>query len=137
MRTLFLVLLLCSPLYAQDWHDTAEDGKLPALQQALAANPALLNARDDEGETALMEAAEEGHLEVVRWLLSQGARVDLQDDDGETALMEAAEEGHEDMVRLLLRSGSPIGTRDRHLRSALDKAKSPEIRELLRARGAR
>ncbi|KAG8303603.1 Ankyrin repeat A protein 2 [Homalodisca vitripennis] len=52
------------------------------------------------GETALMLAATEGHLEIVRMLILAGANVNHEDHVdrqaiwGETALMLAATEGH-------------------------------------------
>lgn len=51
MRHCFLFLLLSSSLWAQEWHSLAEEGHLPAIQQALNRDPGLLNSRDDEGET--------------------------------------------------------------------------------------
>lgn len=45
------------------------------------------------GKTPLLEAAQKGHVEIVRCLLEAGANKDLASDDGVTPLLLAAEEG--------------------------------------------
>jgi len=54
-----------------------------------------------EGFTALMTAAAEGQLEVVRYLLDHGADRSLEDKDGDTALSFARQKGHAEVVELL------------------------------------
>jgi len=53
----------------------AKEGSLGAVKQLLATARRQVNARNIVGETALMTAALNGHLEIVRALLSQGAEV--------------------------------------------------------------
>jgi ankyrin repeat protein len=134
MKKLLWIFLLTLPVHATGWHDAAENGNLEAVKSLLAGDASLLNSVDHEGETALMEAAEEGREEVVRFLLERGAAVDTQDAEGETALMEAVEAGHETVTRLLLRAGSPVGTLDHEGRNAEDRAESPELKALFEAR---
>jgi len=54
-----------------------------------------------EGFTALMMAASEGHIEVARVLLLNGAAIDTIDRDGDTAKKFASEKGHTAMLELL------------------------------------
>ena len=56
----------------------------------------------------LCEAAESGHADVVRVLLSAGAWVDGEDRTSITPLMLAAREGHDAVVELLLDSGADV-----------------------------
>jgi len=49
-----------------------------------------INLKNDLGKTKLIEAVENGNLEIVKDLLSLGANVDVSDNDGNTALMYAA-----------------------------------------------
>ncbi|XP_054279213.1 ankyrin repeat domain-containing protein 50 [Macrosteles quadrilineatus] len=66
------------------------------------------------GETALMLAAGQGHLEIVRLLVSAGADVNHQDhcftvsQSGETALMCATQGDHPHTVSELLSSGANL-----------------------------
>ena len=71
-----------------------------------------VDARDDDGWTALMWAAQEGRADAVRLLIGAGADVDIDDDDGWTALMLAAGEGRADAVRLLIGAGADVNADD-------------------------
>jgi hypothetical protein len=64
---------------------------------------AALNAKDKDGETALMKAAANGHVAVVKRLFS-AANIEMWEVDkqGRTALMKAAANGQEAVVRLFL-----------------------------------
>lgn len=66
----------------------------------------LSDAWSDEGQTALILAARNGHLEVVEALLKAGADPDHATADGRTALIMAAEGGHATVVESLLRAGA-------------------------------
>jgi len=54
------------------------------------ANP---NEIDDEGETALHQAAWRGHVLVIKLLLEEDADPGLKDQTGQTALHQAASNG--------------------------------------------
>ena len=53
--------------------------------QILIGAGARVDAQNDEGRTALMEAAYEENLEAVKTLLEAGSNVDLSDKEGKTA----------------------------------------------------
>jgi ankyrin repeat protein len=61
--------------------------------------------RVDQGFSALMLAARNGHLEVVRLLLAAGADVNAKSSNGDTAMMVAAGKGHTEVVQVLLAKG--------------------------------
>ena len=50
----------------------------------------LTRTMNDEGNTALIPAAETGHMEIARLLLEAGANKDWQDCEFSTALILAA-----------------------------------------------
>lgn len=58
--------------------------------------------------TPLMEAAQEGHVDLVKFLLSKGANVHAQTATGDTALTYACENGHTDVADVLLSHGADL-----------------------------
>ncbi|ROT81853.1 putative serine/threonine-protein phosphatase 6 regulatory ankyrin repeat subunit A-like [Penaeus vannamei] len=77
--------------------------------------PRLLAPRatkDFFAEKPLHVAAEEGHDEVAKMLVSMGANVNDKNDEGCTPLHVAAEEGHEAMVQELAVRGADANAKD-------------------------
>ncbi|MDZ7694726.1 MAG: ankyrin repeat domain-containing protein, partial [Balneolaceae bacterium] len=58
------------------------------------------------GQTALMQAAREGHSLVVKYLLEEGANVKLRDRNGETALSIALDNDQKEIANQLKRAGA-------------------------------
>ena len=66
-------------------------------------------ATTDDEYTALMYAAQDGHVEVARLLLERAADPNLATtDDGVTALILAADEGRLEIVQLLVSFGADL-----------------------------
>ncbi|KAL4609137.1 M-phase phosphoprotein 8 isoform X1 [Arapaima gigas] len=82
-----------------------------------------VNARQKNGSTALMHAAEKNFLTTVAILLEAGALVNAQTLSGETALMKACKRGNADIVRLLLEYGADCNILSKHQTNALHFAK--------------
>jgi ankyrin repeat protein len=121
------------------------EGMLDILKLAAAAgaDPRLTNRY---GGTALIPAAERGHVEVVDWLL-ENTKVEVNHVNrlGWTALLEAivlSDGGprHQRIVASLIRHGADVNIPDREGRTPLYHARSrghTEIRALLESAGAR
>jgi len=121
------------------------EGLLDILKLAAAAgaDPRLTNRY---GGTALIPAAERGHVEVVDWLLAN-TKVEVNHVNrlGWTALLEAivlSDGGprHQRIVATLIRHGADVNIPDREGRRPLDHARArgfTKIQELLEAAGAR
>jgi ankyrin repeat protein len=60
----------------------------------------------------LSEAAESGHIEVVKLLLDAGAHVDARKTFGITPLLAAVRNGHSEVVSLLLDQGADPSAKD-------------------------
>ena len=61
---------------------------------------------DENGVSALIAAAHQGHAKVVEVLLDEGAAPDQQAPKGSSALMAASGEGHVSVVKVLLDGGA-------------------------------
>lgn len=113
MKPLFLLLSTVIVFSAASKSLAAEKKWHPAIAEALDRDdPAPLRTligagfnfdTQDEvsGETVLMMAAARAKLQVMKLLVSEGAKLDLQDKNGSTALHRAAKESS-DGVKLLL-----------------------------------
>lgn len=71
-----------------------------------------VDARDDQGRTALMDHSAKGRLDMMKLALAQGANPNLLSAEGKTALIEAIEGGKLEAVKLLLEKGANINTKD-------------------------
>lgn len=94
-------------------------------------------AVDKEGWTALHYAATKGHLDVVKYLISNDADVDADSPSNATPLMMAARYGHIHVVKYLLDHGADLTAKNTQNLTAIDmanKANQSEIRDGLIAR---
>ncbi|KAK9447953.1 ankyrin repeat-containing domain protein [Limtongia smithiae] len=64
----------------------ASDNNIPAVRAYLATGSHTANDQDPNGYTALHAAASYSHLDLLRFLVSEGGNVNITDDDGETPL---------------------------------------------------
>ncbi|CAE7865034.1 TNKS2 [Symbiodinium microadriaticum] len=114
----------------------AFDGELQEVQTLLdkSADPM---AKDGRGNTALSEAAVQGHIEVVKCLLDWKAPIgsdpNAAGNDGRTALHRACFQGHQAVAQVLLEHGSDPRTKDRHGELPYDMASNDETRAALEA----
>lgn len=100
-------------LPAMTIHKAAYNGYLGALRILLDANADIDSRYGEWCSTALHLAAEQGHTDIVGFLLKSGASVDLKNDLDKTPLWLAVYEGHNQISKMLLDAGaspSPWGT---------------------------
>ncbi len=69
-----------------------------------------------------MKASGEGHSEIVKFLLDNGAAIDAVNLRTQTALIHAVGRGHLDVVGLLLSKGADVSIRDIFYETAWDLA---------------
>lgn len=82
---------------------------------ALSQCPYLdVNWQDSEGNTALITAAQAGHITITNYLLNYycGLDIERRNCHGFTALMKAAMQGRADCVRSLMLAGASLNSRD-------------------------
>ena len=78
-----------------------------------------INAKDADGMTALMHAANFARDKVTKLLLKHGADAKIRDSSGKTALMYAADHEEDDVARLLLEHGADVNAKDKSGNTAL------------------
>src|ERR1700723_466782 len=100
---------------------------------ALLDKGAGVNARDNDGATALLAASRQGYLDVVLVLLAKGAEVNAKDNKGVTALMVASATGQLDIVQALLAKGADINAKAPQGYTALMAASGTGHLEIVRA----
>lgn len=91
------------PLTEGDMHEFIECARYGELEdvESYVADGADVNFKGHGGSTALHKAAANGHVEVVRFLASKGAKL-LTNESASTPLHWAAMNGQGDTVKLLL-----------------------------------
>ena len=85
----------------------------------------------NNGETALMAAANNGHFGVVEFLLEDGADLAKVTTYGWTALHFAAQQGHAEILSLLMAYGASLTARMTDGRLPIDLAANDAIRVLI------
>ena len=85
-------------------HYAASVGNLSAVELLSNARPEMINAKGNNGQTALYFAAENGHLESVSYLLSHGADPSIQTNHGMNALLCSLYLRFEDVALKILES---------------------------------
>eukprot|EP00057_Strongylocentrotus_purpuratus_P007337 XP_011661811.1 PREDICTED: ankyrin repeat domain-containing protein 50-like [Strongylocentrotus purpuratus] len=89
-----------------------------------ALRVAASNGHLDVTKCLINQGAEEDHLEVSKYLISQGAEVNQGDNKGWTALRVAASNGHLDVTKCLINQGAEVNRGDKNGRTALHSAAS-------------
>src|ERR1700730_2991445 len=92
--------------------DAAESGDHAAAMRLVSAKGTNVNATRADDSTAVMYAAANGDLELVRALLKAGANVKLKNQFGTSALTEAAIIGSTPVIDALLKAGADPNTRN-------------------------
>ena len=123
-----------------DIWEAARLGSLTGVKYYIHVNRSNLNnPQPFSNRTPLHWASDEGHLNVVRFLLSDLAAVDPKGEFRRTPLMLACRSGHISIVNLLLDNGADINHADKDLETPLFEAIAGDhldILKLLIRRGA-
>jgi len=89
------------------------------IVQLLLESGLKVDARNREGETALMKTAE-GFFDTMKLLIKSGADINAADRQGITTLMRAAASGRLNVVRFLIDNGADVRQADSSGRRALE-----------------
>jgi hypothetical protein len=116
-------------------HHCAENGLTSSVKRLLSIRNINVNVKDLYEWTPLHYAARNGHIEIIRLLLQNGAVVNAKNNCGSTPLHWAASHGHVDILHLLVENGANLEAQDnggsRALHDAADEGHLPFIQELI------
>jgi hypothetical protein len=113
-------------------------GDLEQVRGLIEVNADLVHSKDADGESALHHAVEEGHKDVVEFLLAKGADVNAKANNGTTPLHVAAVGGNKEVAELLLANRAEVNTKNDKGETPLQLAERlhhEDVAELLRQHG--
>jgi ankyrin repeat protein len=114
-----------------------QDGKSDDAVKLLQGQPTLVNARDLNGQTALIAAINNRDEQWTGYLLQQGADPNMAGINGETPLIAAARAGFGEAVDWLVQLGARVDETNRSGETALiiavQRRQVPVVRSLLNA----
>lgn len=94
------------PAAEMSLHDAAEAGSHAAAMRALGTKGADVNQKGADGSTAIMYAASNDDLDLVKALIKAGANVKLENQFGSSAITEAAIIGSAPVLGALIKAGA-------------------------------
>ena len=92
----------------EDFLKACEDGNLTKVEELIESVKENASGRDDMFGSALRHAAKQGHVDVVKVLIRNGANVNAVDKDIWKALHYAASRGHIDVAKVLIQNGADV-----------------------------
>ena len=90
----------------------ARNGHLKTAAILIDNGAEIDSVSGDRGNTPVMDAAAEGHIEILTRLISSGARLDIKSKSGQTALVLAVGRQAEDTAMTLIEAGADIDIKD-------------------------
>lgn len=88
--------------------ETAEKGSIKLMKQFQKIDPDLINAKDADGYTPLHRACYQNQIQMVKWLIMNGANVLALTNDQWQPIHSAAQWGRTKILRILLAYGAKI-----------------------------
>jgi ankyrin repeat protein len=112
-------IIYCTP-HRPPWSQVAYEGDLVKVKQLILQNNNTIHSKNLYGDTILLWASREGHLELVRLILENGGDINFQNEvTGETALINSSKAGHFEIVKFLIKNGANINAKDNKGNTAL------------------
>jgi len=102
---LFLGTILAGFIFASDLGKAIKDGNIDQVKSILNANPGLLNLKDSQGWTPIIQALNEGQKEIALELIGRGADVSIGDNENTQPIHFAAMIGSIELFELVRSKG--------------------------------
>jgi ankyrin repeat protein len=146
MKTLKSIALIATILFvaiqtslAQEIFEAVKADDFARVKALIEKDTALVNYKDNAGNTPLHQAAISGSIEIAEFFLSRGADINSANIRKNTPLHEAVDAGKKNISRLLIERGADINQINLNRETPLHRAawlNQREIGELLIAKGA-
>ncbi|WP_353280887.1 ankyrin repeat domain-containing protein [Wolbachia endosymbiont (group B) of Tholera decimalis] len=121
--------------------EAAKSGNIDDVENLLNREEKVqVNAENEFEETPLHLSAQNGHKDVVEFLLSKGAKIDAKNEFEETPLHLAAQNGHKGVVEFLFSKGAKVDAQSDDLSTPLHFAAKyghKDVVEFLLSKGAK
>lgn len=122
-----LILILCLILFAnmsnaQEIIEATKNNDSQKIRLIVKKDSASVKSIDLFNSTALHYASEKGNIEIVKYLIDNGADVKAMDVHGDIPMIYAAKAGHLELVKFFIEEGGGTNQCDYHGRSILHAA---------------
>ena len=88
--------------------NAARDGDLATVRAVRESGVDVIGSRQEDGMSSILLACKHGHVDLLDYLLAQGANPNDEEHYGGTCLMAAACYRHPDCVRRLIDAGADV-----------------------------
>jgi len=108
-------------------------GDLPNVKDFVEKDKMDVNMIDTSvsGRTPLHWASDFNQVEVIKYLVSKGAKVNAKDKHGITPLLAAAYEDHVDACKILVEKGADVTVKGPDGKAAAEACNKEELKKLL------
>jgi ankyrin repeat protein len=133
------LLAIASLFFPDEIHEFAQKGDIEGAKALIEKDPELVNARDKDGRTPLHWACRGVHLDVVKFLVENGADVNAEDSNKIVPLHSLATRNNAAAIAVLLENGADVDFEDYGGNTALHYAAmsdATDAAEILLAAGA-
>lgn len=111
LSMIFVAQVCCATSTDFDLYHAAREGNMVQVKILIRKQVDIESTFTELRRTALQTASFNGHIDVVRLLLSVGTKVNKSDKDGWTALLLASSKEYSHIVGVLLSGGADVNSR--------------------------
>lgn len=109
-------------VFSNEIHEFAQKGDLEGVKTLIGQKPGLVNAKDKDGRTPLHWACRGVHLDIVKYLVENGADVNAEDNNKVVPLHSLGVRNSTAAIESLLAKGADINVKDYSSHTALHHA---------------